>query len=194
VGARTLGALSFGDRLRPGVKGTIQRLKALGIRRITILSGDHPQAVEAIARELGADEVRAGLLPDQKVAALREMRVGAKGVAMVGDGVNDAPAMVTATLGIAMGAAGTDVAIETADVILMGDELPKIEYVIRIGRRARSIVRQNVWFSLGWMTFLVISASVVTLPLTLAVVAHEGSTLLVVLNGLRLLRRERSDS
>jgi len=185
---RVTGALAFGDRLRPTATATIRHLKYEGIRWITILSGDHPEAVRAVAAELGADDVRAGLLPHEKVEAVRELREASRGVAMVGDGVNDAPAMAGATLGIAMGAAGTDVAIETADVVLMGDDLEKVDYVIHLGRRARRVVRQNVWFSVGWMAVLVVIATVVGIPLTLAVVAHEGSTLLVVMNGLRLLR------
>jgi Zn2+/Cd2+-exporting ATPase len=184
---RVTGALAFGDRLRPTAAATVRHLKYEGIRWITILSGDHPEAVRAVAAELGADDVRAGLLPHEKVEAVRELREASRGVAMVGDGVNDAPAMAGATLGIAMGAAGTDVAIETADVVLMGDDLEKVDYVIHLGRRARRVVRQNVWFSVGWMALLVVIATVVGIPLTLAVVAHEGSTLLVVMNGLRLL-------
>src|SRR5690606_27809378 len=116
-----------------------------------ILSGDHPDAVRAIAAEIGADEVKAGLLPHEKVEALRELAASSRGVAMVGDGVNDAPAMAVATLGVAMGAIGTDVAIETADVVLMSDDIEKIDYVIHLGKRARRVVRQNVWFSIGWM-------------------------------------------
>jgi Cd2+/Zn2+-exporting ATPase len=143
--------------------------------------------VRAIASELGADEVRAGLLPHEKVEAVRSLAQRSRGVAMVGDGVNDAPAMAAATLGVAMGAMGTDVAIETADVVLMRDDVEKIDYMIHLGKRARRVVRQNVVFSVGWMLFLVVIALGVGIPLTLAVVAHEGSTLLVVLNGLRLL-------
>jgi Zn2+/Cd2+-exporting ATPase len=187
-GAGVLGAISFGDTLKPSAAATVRHLKYEGVRWVSILSGDHPDAVRAVAAELGADEVRAGLLPHEKVDAVRALAAGSRGVAMVGDGVNDAPAMAAATLGIAMGAAGTDVAIETADVVLMSDDVEKVDYVIHLGKRARRVVRQNVWFSVGWMFFLVAIALTVGIPLTLAVVAHEGSTLLVAANGLRLLR------
>lgn len=189
-GASILGALALGDALKPTAAATIRHLKYEGIRWIALLSGDHPDAVRAVAAELAVDEVRAGLLPHEKVEVIREMVASSRGVGMVGDGVNDGPAMAVATLGIAMGAAGTDVAIETADVVLVSDEVEKVDYLIHLGRRARRIVRQNVFFSLGWMLMLVVVALTVGIPLTLAVVAHEGSTLLVVLNGLRLLRGE----
>jgi Cd2+/Zn2+-exporting ATPase len=182
------GAMSFGDALKPAAAASVRHLKYEGIRWITVLSGDHPDAVRAIASEIGADEVRAGLLPDEKVDAVRVLVASSRGVAMVGDGVNDAPAMAAATIGIAMGAVGTDVAIETADVVLMSDDVEKIDYVIHLGKRARRVVRQNVYFSIGWMLVLVILAITVGLPLPLAVVGHEGSTLLVAANGLRLLR------
>jgi len=185
---RLFGAISLGDTLKPSAAATIRHLKYEGIRWISLVSGDHPEAVRAVASELAVDEVRAGLLPHQKVEVIREMTASSRGVGMVGDGVNDGPAMAAATLGIAMGAAGTDVAIETADVVLVSDEVEKVDYVIHLGRRARRVVRQNVWFSVGWMLLLVAVALTVGIPLTLAVVAHEGSTLLVVLNGLRLLR------
>jgi Zn2+/Cd2+-exporting ATPase len=181
------GAMSFGDALKPNAAATVRHLKYEGIRWVTVLSGDHPDAVRAIAAELGADEVRAGLLPHEKVEAVRTLVASSRGVAMVGDGVNDAPAMATATLGIAMGAVGTDVAIETADVVLMSDDVEKVDYLIHLGKRARRVVRQNVVFSVGWMFFLVATALTVGMPLTLAVIAHEGSTLLVAANGLRLL-------
>ena len=186
-GRRAAGAMAFGDDLKPEAPAVIRQLKSDGIRWVSILSGDHPEAVRAVAAELGVDEVHAGLLPHQKVEAVRKLTATSRGVAMVGDGVNDAPAMAAATLGIAMGAVGTDVAIETADVVLMSDELSKVDYAIRLGRRARRVVRQNVWFSIGWMAALVLVTVTVGIPLTLAVVGHEGSTLLVVLNGLRLL-------
>jgi Cd2+/Zn2+-exporting ATPase len=181
------GAMSFGDELKPGVAASVRHLKYEGIRWVTVLSGDHPDAVRAIAAEIGADEVRAGLLPDEKVEAVRELVRSSAGVAMVGDGVNDAPAMAAATIGIAMGAVGTDVAIETADVVLMSDDIEKVDYVIHLGKRTRRVVRQNVYFSIGWMLFLVLLAVTVGIPLPLAVVGHEGSTLLVAANGLRLL-------
>jgi Zn2+/Cd2+-exporting ATPase len=186
-GERVLGAMAFGDLLRHNAAATVRHLKYEGIRWVTVLSGDHPDAVRAVAAELGADEVRAGLLPHEKVDAVRILRESSRGVAMVGDGVNDAPAMATATLGIAMGAMGTDVAIETADVVLMSDDIEKVDYVFHLGKRARRVVRQNVYFSVGWMLLLVVVALTVGIPLTLAVVAHEGSTLLVAANGLRLL-------
>jgi Zn2+/Cd2+-exporting ATPase len=182
-----LGALAFGDELKANAEAVIRHLKYEGVGWITILSGDHPDAVRAIAASLGVDEVKAGLLPHEKVEAVRVLAERSRGVAMVGDGVNDAPAMAASSLGIAMGAAGTDVAIETADVVLMGDDVAKVDYVIHLGKRARRVVRQNVWFSVGWMAFLVVITVTVGMPLTLAVVAHEGSTLLVALNGLRLL-------
>jgi Zn2+/Cd2+-exporting ATPase len=187
TGGTVIGAMSFGDTLKPNAAATMRHLKYEGIRWITILSGDHPLAVRAIALELGADEVLAGLLPHEKVDAVRALGQRSGGVAMVGDGVNDAPAMAAATLGVAMGAAGTDVAIETADVVLMSDDVEKIDYMIHLGKRARHAVRQNVFFSVAWMLFLVVVALSVGIPLTLAVVAHEGSTVIVVLNGLRLL-------
>jgi Cd2+/Zn2+-exporting ATPase len=182
------GAMSFGDELKPNAAAAVRHLKYEGVRWITVLSGDHPDAVRAIASEIGADEVRAGLLPHEKVDAVRVLRESSTGVAMVGDGVNDAPAMAVATIGVAMGAVGTDVAIETADVVLMSDDIEKVDYVIHLGKRARRVVRQNVYFSIGWMAMLVVVALTVGIPLPLAVVGHEGSTLLVAANGLRLLR------
>jgi Cd2+/Zn2+-exporting ATPase len=186
-GGEVIGAMSFADALKHNAAATVRHLKYEGIRWIAVFSGDHPDVVRAIAAELGADEVRAGLLPEAKVDAVRVLTRNSRGVAMVGDGVNDAPAMAAATLGIAMGAAGTDVAIETADVVLMSDDIEKVDYVIHLGKRARRVVRQNVYFSVGWMVFLIAVAMTVGIPLPLAVVAHEGSTLLVAANGLRLL-------
>ncbi|CAN5649314.1 N/A [soil metagenome] len=184
----TLGALSFGDELKPGVGAAIAHLRQEGIGWITVLSGDHPDAVRAVTSGMGADDVRAGLMPHEKVEVIRQLVADGRAVAMVGDGVNDAPAMASATIGIAMGAIGTDVAIETADVVLMSDDIDRIDYALHLARRDRRVMRQNVWFSIGWMLFLVALALTIELPLPLAVVGHEGSTLLVAANGLRLLR------
>jgi Cd2+/Zn2+-exporting ATPase len=186
-GERVLGGLAFGDAIRPHAAAAVRHLKQEGIRWVVMLTGDHPEVAGTVASQVGVDEVRAGLLPDQKVDAVRDLCESGFRVAMVGDGVNDAPAMAVSTLGIAMGAAGTDVAIETADVVLMGDEIEKVDYVVHLGIRSRRIVRQNVWFSLSWMAMLVLLTATVGIPLPLAVVGHEGSTLLVVANGLRLL-------
>lgn len=189
-GSRVVGALALGDALRRNAPATIRHLKQEGIRWVVMLTGDHPEVARAVAAELGVDQVRAGLLPHQKVEAIRDLISEEGGVTMVGDGVNDAPAMAASTVGIAMGAAGTDVAIETADVVLMSDDIEKVDYVIHLGKRTRKVVKQNVWFSVGWMTVLVLITLTVGLALPLAVVAHEGSTLLVAVNGLRLLTSE----
>ena len=150
-----------------------------------MLSGDNQQVANAVAQEVGLDEAMGDLMPDDKVAAVRKLSKE-EGVAMVGDGVNDAPAMANATVGIAMGAAGSDVALETADVALMADDLNHLPFVVGLSRQTSRIIRQNLWFSLGMVAFLV-PATVLGLQLGLAVVLHEGSTLLVVLNALRLL-------
>jgi Cd2+/Zn2+-exporting ATPase len=136
---------------------------------------------------VGADEVHAELLPDEKVDVVKALEAKYGATAMVGDGVNDAPALASATLGIAMGAAGTDVALETADLVLMSDDLGKIAYTMHLSRRARRVVWQNIAFSLGVICVLVLSALGLNLALPFGVVGHEGSTLIVVLNGLRLL-------
>jgi Cd2+/Zn2+-exporting ATPase len=133
--------------------------------------------------------VRAGLLPHEKVAAVEELRARYGPVAMVGDGVNDAPALATAALGVAMGVAGTDVALESADVLLMSDDLGRLPQALRLARRARRIVRQNLAFAFAVMATLMVLALGGGVPLPLGVVGHEGSTLIVVVNGLRLLAR-----
>ncbi len=181
------GVIGVADTIRPVAPAVIAQLKRLGVVRTVMLTGDSPRVAEAIAAEVGIDEVYAGLLPEEKLAVVRRlMTEGA--VAMVGDGVNDAPALATATLGVAMGAAGTDVALETADVVLMADDLTKLPYAVSLSRRARRTIRQNLAFSLTVIAVLVASALSIGIPLPLGVVGHEGSTVLVVLNGLRLLR------
>ncbi len=183
---RVVGLIAIADVVRPQAAETVRRLKSLGVQRIVMLTGDHRKVAEAIARQAGVDEVYAELLPEDKVKIVRQLEAEAP-TAMVGDGINDAPAMALATVGVAMGAAGTDVALETADVVLMSDDLSKLPFALDLSRRARRIVYQNLAFSVGVMVILVLSTLSVGIPLPLGVVGHEGSTLVVVLNGLRLL-------
>ncbi|QDV73703.1 heavy metal translocating P-type ATPase [Botrimarina mediterranea] len=184
-GDRYLGVVGLMDTPREASKRTLARLRALGIERMVMLSGDNQQVADAIAREVGIDEARGDLMPDDKVAEVKKLR-SEGGVAMVGDGVNDAPAMASASVGIAMGAAGSDVALETADVALMADNLDHLPLAIGLSRATRKIIRQNLWMSLGMVAFLV-PATVVGLNIGPAVALHEGSTLVVVVNALRLL-------
>jgi len=181
------GAIAVADSIRAEARGAIAACRRLGIKHVAMLTGDHEQVAQPIARAIGADLVRAGLLPDEKVAALRELRERWPSLAMVGDGVNDAPALASATVGIAMGGAGTDIALETADVVLMRDDLRGIPLALWLARRSQRVVRQSLGFAFGVIGILVISTLTGILPLWLAVVCHEGSTLLVIANGLRLL-------
>lgn len=183
-----LGVLGVADRPREGVATTLNRLRALGIGPIVMLTGDNAGVGNAVGAEVGVDEVLSGLLPEDKVAAIREM-VGAHGqVAMVGDGVNDAPALANATVGIAMGGAGTAIALETADVALMADDLGKLVFAVGLSRQARSVIRQNLYLSLGVIGLLVLATTTGVFGIGPAVLVHEGSTLVVVANALRLLR------
>ena len=183
-----LGLLAVADTLREDAIDMIKALKLAGIERVVMLTGDNPQVAARIAERAGVDEFHAGLLPQDKVTVLQSLQRKYGPVAMVGDGVNDAPSLATADIGIAMGSAGTDVAIETADVVLMSDDLRKIPYAIGLARQARRVVWQNLTFALAVIVVLIASAFGAQLPLPLGVVGHEGSTVLVVLNGLRLLR------
>ncbi|OJW73604.1 MAG: ATPase [Sphingomonadales bacterium 63-6] len=184
-GDRDLGAIGLLDTPRDTARAALYRLHEIGIKRMIMISGDHQRAAEAIAREVGIDEAWGDLMPEHKVEAIKKLRAETK-VAMVGDGVNDAPAMATATVGIAMGAAGSDVALETADVALMADDLAHLPFAVDLSRRTRSIIRQNVFVSLGVVALLV-PATILGLGIGPAVAMHEGSTLLVVFNALRLL-------
>ena len=184
-GASDLGAIGLMDTPREAAKAALARLRAMGIRRMIMISGDHQKVADAIAGKVGLDEAWGDLLPQDKVEAIKKLRAEAK-VAMVGDGVNDAPAMASATVGIVMGAAGSDVAMETADVALMADDLTNLPFAVGLSRRARSVILQNVIVSLGIVAVLV-PATIFGLGIGAAVVIHEGSTLLVVFNALRLL-------
>jgi Cd2+/Zn2+-exporting ATPase len=184
-GARDIGAIGLMDTPREAARTALKRLHDMGVSRMIMISGDHQKVAEAIAKDVGLDEAWGDLMPEDKVAAIKKL-AGEDKVAMVGDGVNDAPAMASATVGIAMGAAGSDVALETADVALMADDLAHLPFAVGLSRHTRGIIRQNVFVSLGIVAFLV-PATILGLGIGPAVAVHEGSTLLVVINALRLL-------
>jgi Zn2+/Cd2+-exporting ATPase len=184
-GDRYLGAIGLMDTPRAAATAVIAQLRTLGIRQMVMLSGDNQQVADAVAKGVGIDRAHGNLMPEDKVTTIRELQA-AGDVAMIGDGVNDAPALAMASVGIAMGAAGSDVALETADVALMGDDLSKLPFVIGLSRQTRRIIRQNLWASLG-MVVILIPATIFGLKMGIAVLFHEGSTLLVVANALRLL-------
>lgn len=181
------GVLAIQDTIRVNARAAIAELKRMRMR-VVMLTGDSPSTAEAIGRQAGVDEVYAGLMPEQKVEIVRKLAAEHGRVAMVGDGVNDAPALASASVGIAMGAAGTDVALETANVVLMADDISKIPFAVSLGRRTTRVIKQNVAFALGVMLVLVLTNFAGGINLPSGVVGHEGSTLAVILSGLRLLR------
>jgi len=182
-----IGIIALADEPRPGVKEVIQRLRARGIKRIVMLTGDNSSVARRVADQIGLTSVYAELLPGNKLKLVHELEQGHGIIAMIGDGVNDAPALAAATVGVAMGAGGTAVALETADVVLMGDDLGKLPFAIGLSRASSRIIRQNLLIALGVIALLVIASLFGVIPLSLAVVLHEGSTIVVVLNALRLL-------
>lgn len=184
-----VGVLALADRLRPGARDAVARLTALTGRSPILLTGDNELAARRLAEEVGITDVRAGLLPDEKAAAVRGLQDQGRRVLLVGDGVNDAPAMATAELGVAMGRRGSDLALETADAVIVRDELSTLPTVVRLSRRAHGVVKANLAFAATVITVLVIWDVVWILPLPLGVAGHEGSTVVVGLNGLRLLAR-----
>jgi Cd2+/Zn2+-exporting ATPase len=181
-----LGFVAVADKVRAEAPAIIARLRELGVRRIAMLTGDNPRVAAAVGKACGVDEIHADLLPQDKVRVITKLKALGR-TAMIGDGVNDAPALATADVGVAMGAAGTDVAMETADVVLMSDALDAIPFMLALSRRTRTVVFQNLTFALAVIVVLIISALGFHLSLPLGVVGHEGSTVLVCLNGLRLL-------
>jgi Zn2+/Cd2+-exporting ATPase len=185
--AQVAGVIGIADVLRPDAPAVVRRLKEVGVERVVMLTGDHEEVAAAIAAEAGVDAFHAGLLPEDKLRILKEEEAAYGPVAMVGDGVNDAPALAAATIGMAMGAAGTDVALETADVVLMADDLTRIPYAIGLSRQTRRTLVQNLVFAMGVIVILVGAVLGVGLALPLSVIGHEGSTVIVSLNGLRLL-------
>jgi Cd2+/Zn2+-exporting ATPase len=188
------GVIALGDTVRPGAARTVERLGQLGVEHTVMLTGDNERTARAIAREVGVDDHRAELLPEQKVEAVEDLREEYGNVAMVGDGVNDAPALATATVGIAMGAAGSDTALETADIALLSDDLAKLPYLYELAGRADDVIRGNVWASLAVKALLAAGVPFGLVPIWLAVLAGDaGMTAAVTGNAMRLSRVEPED-
>lgn len=192
INGQPAGVIALADEPRKGAPQVITELRKLGISRSIMLTGDNARVADAIARQIGIDEYHAGLMPEEKVERLRSISATYGRTAMVGDGVNDAPALATATVGIAMGGVGTDVALETADVALMADALEKLPEAIGLSRFSRRIIMQNLCIALGVILLMAPASALGLTSLGIAVVAHEGSTVLVVLNALRLLVYRKS--
>lgn len=186
-GNEFLGLIGLMDTPKRDAKEVISKLKTIGMKQIIMITGDNQQVAKAVATKIGLTDAWGGLLPEDKVEAIQKLKQREQKVAMVGDGVNDAPAMAKSTVGIAMGAAGSDVALETADIALMSDQLRGLPFAIGLSRKSKVIIKQNLWVSLG-VTALLIPATIFGLAgIGPAVLIHEGSTLLVVFNALRLL-------
>jgi len=186
IGKDLVGRILLRDEIRTESRGVLEGLKAAGIRSV-MLTGDRRHTAENVARELGLDEIRAGLSPESKVEAIQALKDEGARVAMVGDGVNDAPSLAAADVSVAMGARGSDAALEQAEVILMHDRIENFLSALKLSRRARLIIRQNLTIALGVVVVMVLATLVGSVPLSLGVAAHEGSTVVVCLNSLRLL-------
>ncbi|OLN30117.1 heavy metal translocating P-type ATPase [Desulfosporosinus metallidurans] len=187
-----LGMIAVSDQPKGNARKAISKLKELGIRKIVMLTGDNKVTGEAIGHRLGVDEVRAELLPEDKISAIKALQQGHSTVAMVGDGVNDAPALAQADVGVSMGVAGTDVALETADIALMADDLDQLVYMVKISRKTVSVIKQNIAFSLALVAFLVLTALFGWMPLTTGLIINEASALVIIANGVRLLKVKQS--
>jgi Cd2+/Zn2+-exporting ATPase len=188
------GLLSVADSIRPEASHLVRQLKAAGVRHVVMLTGDNQGTAEAVGRAVGVDEVRAQLLPEDKMQAIQDIERAHGLVAMVGDGVNDAPSLATATIGIAMGAAGTDAAIETADIALMSDDLARLPWLVRHARRSLRIIQQNIVFALSVKATFMALALLQVATLWMAIAADMGTSLLVIFNALRLLRDNETRS
>jgi Zn2+/Cd2+-exporting ATPase len=182
-----MGVVALSDVPRPAVAAVLAHLRTLGVQRLIMLTGDNLAVAERIGQAVGVTEVKASLLPEDKLGTIQALQQDYGAVAMVGDGVNDAPALATATVGIAMGGAGTAVALETADVALMADDLSKLPFAVGLSRASRLIIQQNLAISMGVIVLLIITSVFGLVQLGWTVIAHEGSTVLVALNALRLL-------
>ncbi|AFY86614.1 MULTISPECIES: heavy metal translocating P-type ATPase [Chroococcidiopsis] len=183
-----IGIVAVADTLRPKAVEVIKRLKQLGIEETIVLTGDNQRTADRIAQSVGIDRVHAELLPEDKVKVIRQLQSQYQTVAMVGDGINDAPALAQASVGIAMGVTGSDVALETADLVLMADRLEKLVVAIHLGRRSQRIIKQNITFALSFIVLLLIANFTGNMNMPIGVIGHEGSTVIVTLSGLRLLR------
>lgn len=189
---RLLGLAALRDDVRKEAGDSLKKLKQLGIKQIIMLTGDQPFTAEAVGKEAGVTKVEAGLLPHEKLNKIKELKEEGKIVAMVGDGINDAPAMAQADLGIAMGGGGTDTALETADIALMGDELHKLPYLVYLSRKTLQIIKQNIAFSIGLKVMALLLVPFGMLTLWIAILADMGATLLVTFNSLRLIKNKRN--
>jgi Cd2+/Zn2+-exporting ATPase len=188
---QALGVIYLRDEIRPASKRVIDFLKRSGLS-VTLLTGDRVGPATMVAEQVGITDVRGELSPQAKLQCIHDWRASGKKVAMVGDGINDAPSLTAADVSIGMGARGSDAALEQADIVLMHDKIENVEEAFVLSRRARSVIRQNVVISLGVILFLIISALAEKINLTTGVIGHEGSTVVVILNGLRLLRPRRN--
>ncbi|MEH2224547.1 heavy metal translocating P-type ATPase [Nostoc sp.] len=187
-GAEVMGVIAIADEVRVEAAATISRLKQLGVEQIVMLTGDNQETARSVAKAVGIDRVYAQLLPEDKLDVIRRLQQQYQTVAMVGDGINDAPALAQASVGIAMGISGSDVALETADIVLMADRLEKIAVAIHLGRRSQLIVKQNIVVALSFIMLLLVGNFLGNINLPIGVIGHEGSTVLVTLSGLRLLK------
>jgi Zn2+/Cd2+-exporting ATPase len=185
-----IGIIMIADRPRESGHDAVDLLRRLGVERVVMLTGDNETTAQAVARQLGIDEWRAELLPQDKVAAVQELRHAYGSVAMVGDGVNDAPALASADVGIAMGTAGSAAALETADVALMADELMKIPYTFRLSRATVRNIKANLAISIVMKAAFVVAAVAGVATLWMAIVADTGASIIVIANALRLLRAD----
>ncbi|MEH2284036.1 MAG: heavy metal translocating P-type ATPase [Nostoc sp.] len=188
AGFEVMGVIAIADEVRLQAAATITRLKKLGVEQIVMLTGDNQETAHSVAKSVGIDRVYAQLLPEDKLDVIRRLQQEYQTVAMVGDGINDAPALAQASVGIAMGVSGSDVALETADIVLMADKLEKIAVAIHLGRRSQLIVKQNIVVALGFILLLLVGNFLGNINLPIGVIGHEGSTVLVTLSGLRLLK------
>ena len=182
-----LGVIALADQLRAEAAPVVKALKGLGVEQVVMLTGDNDRVAQAIAEQVGVDTYYADLLPEDKLQLIKKLEAESGSVAMIGDGVNDAPALASASIGIAMGAAGTDVALETADIVLMADDLQNLPYLIALSRQTRKTLIMNLAFAMAMIVVMVIAIFTANFSLPLAVIGHEGGTVLVSLNGLRLL-------